>query len=68
MKPGDLVQGTTAWGTLPFPNIGLLLKESPRTNVWGDEVYVWWYILTEEGIVVEDVGYALKLVQSSSLP
>ena len=66
MKPGDLVQGCTAWGSLLFPGTGLILKESPRTNGWGDEVYVWWYILTEEGNIVEEVASALQLVQSSS--
>jgi len=68
MKPGDLVQGTTAWGALPFANIGLIIKVSSRTNVWGDDTYTWCHILTEEGNIVEEVDSALQLVQSSSLP
>jgi len=38
-----------------YPMTGITLKESPRSNWWGDDYTRWYYILSENGKVVEEV-------------
>ena len=70
IKPGDLIKGlykTGHNGAILTGIIikesdrngailtGIIIKESDRTNHWADETYVWWWILTSEGDIIEDV-------------
>ena len=42
--------------------LGVILGPSDRTNVWGDEVHRWWWIVTNDGRVVEEVEKYLGLI------
>jgi len=35
--------------------IGVIIKESKRTNYWGDTLHRWWWILVENGQMIEEV-------------
>lgn len=53
MKRGDLVQ-------LFFPApLGIILRESRRTNRWGDRINRWWWILMSNGEITEEVETAM---------
>ena len=54
IKPGDLVKGLQN-GRKGTVLTGIIIKESDRTNHWADKAYVWWWILTNEGNLIEDV-------------
>ena len=54
IKPGDLVKGLQN-GRKGTVLTGIIIKESDRTNHWADKTYVWWWILTNEGDIIEDV-------------
>ena len=54
IKPGDLVKGLQN-GRKDTVLTGIIIKESDRTNHWADKAYVWWWILTNEGNLIEDV-------------
>lgn len=57
MKRGDLVQ-------LFFPApFGIILRESRRTNRWGDRVNQWWWVLMNNGEIIEEVETALVLIE-----
>ena len=63
IKPGDLVKGLQN-GRKGTVLTGIIIKESDRTNHWADETYVWWWILTSEGNLIEDVeGYFEKICE-----
>lgn len=55
IKPGDLIKGLYKTGHNGAILTGIIIKESDRTNHWADEAYVWWWILTSEGNLIEDV-------------
>lgn len=55
IKPGDLIKGLYKTGHNGAILTGIIIKESDRTNHWADETYVWWWILTNEGDIIEDV-------------
>ena len=55
IKPGDLVKGMYKTGRNGGILTGIIIKESDRTNHSGDGIYVWWWILTNEGNLIEDV-------------
>ena len=54
MKSGDLVVGRQE-GRNGKPITGIILYESPRTNWWDNQKHTWWYVLCEDGIIVEEV-------------
>ena len=54
IKPGDLVKGLQN-GRKGTVLTGIIIKESDRTNHWADKAYFWWWILTNEGNLIEDV-------------
>ena len=63
IKPGDLVKGLQN-GRKGTVLTGIIIKESDRTNHWADETYVWWWILTNEGDIIEEVeGYFEKICE-----
>ena len=72
MKPGDLVKGkpynTRFSGAVITPmtgiiNLGIIIRESNRTNYWGDTIHKWWWILTENGQMIEEVENYIENVQ-----
>ena len=64
MKPGDLVRGKQGFakGT---PLMGIIIKESDRSNTWGDERHQWWSVLCEEGVLVDEVETLLEVISES---
>lgn len=54
IKPCDLVKGLYN-GRKGTVLTGIIIKESDRTNHWADKAYFWWWILTNEGNLIEDV-------------
>lgn len=63
IKPGDLVKGLQN-GRKGTVLTGIIIKESDRTNHWADKAYVWWWILTNEGDIIEEVeGYFEKICE-----
>ena len=68
MKPGDLVKGKQPYntrfsGAVITPMTGIIIKESNRTNYWGDTIHKWWWILTENGQMIEEVENYIENVQ-----
>ena len=67
MKPGDLVKGKPYnprfSGATITPMIGVIIKESKRTNYWGDTLHRWWWILVENGQMIEEVENYIENVQ-----
>lgn len=67
MKPGDLVKGkpynTRFSGAVITPMTGIIIRESSRTNHWGDTIHKWWWILTENGQMIEEVENYIENVQ-----
>lgn len=54
--PGTLVKGISyASEYVQYPMLGLILQESPRSNWWGNTYTRWYYILAENGKIVEEV-------------
>lgn len=61
MKPGDLVRGKQGSfkGT---PLVGIIIKESDRSNTWGDERHQWWTVLCEGGVLVDEVETMMEVI------
>lgn len=58
INPGDLVKGLYKTGRNGIVLTGIIIKESERTvrtNHSADKTYVWWWVLTNEGELIEDV-------------
>ena len=54
--PGTLVRGIPyAVHHKQYPMIGIVIRESSRSNWWGTEYHRWYEILAENGVIVEDV-------------
>jgi hypothetical protein len=62
MKPGDLVRGS-AQLRLVSPVLGIIVGESPRTNTWGDQVIRWWWVLTVDGRLEQEVERYMEIIQ-----
>ena len=62
MKPGDFVVGRQE-GRPGDPLVGIVLYESPRTNWWGDDANRWWYVLCENGKVIEETENYMDVVK-----
>jgi hypothetical protein len=61
MKPGDLIRGKQGfWKGTPL--IGIIIKESDRSNTWGDKKYQWWTVLCEGGEVIDEMESLMDLV------
>jgi hypothetical protein len=67
LKPGDLVRGIPRYQKYSSgkitPMIGILLEKSGRSSVWGDEEIIWWKVLCEDGIVVEERDIYMELIR-----
>jgi hypothetical protein len=59
MKPGDLVRGKL--GSL----VGIIIKESDRSNTWGDERHQWWTVLCEGGVLVDEVETLMEVIHET---
>ena len=61
MKPGDLVRGKQGSfkGT---PLVGIIIKESDRSNTWGDERHQWWTVLCEGGVLVDEIESLMEVI------
>jgi hypothetical protein len=61
VKPGDLVRGKQGSfkGT---PLVGIIIKESDRSNTWGDERHQWWTVLCEGGVLVDEVETMMEVI------
>lgn len=65
MKPGDLVRGKhygSKIGVNFEPLAGIIIRESERTNTWGEKKYHWWWILSETGQLIEEEEGYLELL------
>ena len=64
VRPGDLVRGKQGFfkGT---PLVGIIIKESDRSNTWGDERHQWWTVLCEGGALVDEVEELLEVIHET---
>lgn len=65
MKPGDFVRSKLHLEGLnsTTPLCGLIVKPSYRSNTWGEIDYVWWWVLTEDGALVEELENRMELIE-----
>ena len=65
MKVGDLVRGEMweGWVGPSRSMTGIIVRESPRSNSWGDEDHRWWVVLCEDGKLIEEVENYMELVK-----
>jgi len=61
VRPGDLVRGKQGFfkGT---PLVGIIIKESDRSNTWGDERHQWWTVLCEGGVLVDEIESLMEVI------
>ncbi len=60
-QPGTLVKGVPyASEYIQYSMVGIIIRESPRSNWWGDEYTRWYVILGENGKIVEEVEKYLE--------
>lgn len=65
MKPGDLIRGKQGfWKGTPL--VGIIIRESDRSNTWGDEKHQWWTVLCEGGVVVDEVETMMEVIDENS--
>lgn len=65
MKPGDLIRGKQGfWKGTPL--VGIIIKESDRSNTWGDDRHQWWTVLCEGGVVVDEIESLMEVVDENS--
>ena len=65
MKPGDLIRGKQGfWKGTPL--VGIIIKESDRSNTWGDDRHQWWTVLCEGGVVVDEVETMMEVIDENS--
>ena len=64
MRPGDLVRGKQGSfkGT---PLVGIIIKESDRSNTWGDERHQWWTVLCEGGALVDEIESLMEVIHEA---
>ena len=61
VKPGDLVRGKRDfWKGTPL--VGIIIKESDRSNTWGDDRHQWWTVLCEGGVVVDEIESLMEVI------
>jgi hypothetical protein len=65
VRPGDLVRGKQGSfkGT---PLVGIIIKESDRSNTWGDERHQWWTVLCEGGVLVDEVESLMEVIHENN--
>lgn len=65
MRPGDLVRGKQGSfkGT---PLVGIIIKESDRSNTWGDDRHQWWTVLCEGGVLVDEVESLMEVIHENN--
>jgi len=65
VKPGDLIRGKQGfWKGTPL--VGIIIRESDRSNTWGDEKHQWWTVLCEGGVVVDEVETMMEVIDENS--
>lgn len=65
MKPGDLIRGKQGfWKGTPL--VGIIIKESDRSNTWGDDRHQWWTVLCEGGVVVDEIESLMEVIDENS--
>jgi len=65
VKPGDLIRGKQGfWKGTPL--VGIIIKESDRSNTWGDDRHQWWTVLCEGGVVVDEIESLMEVVDENS--
>lgn len=42
--------------------MGTILGHSPRTNTWGDDEHRWWWVVTNDGRVFEEVERYMEVI------
>jgi len=64
VRPGDLVRGKQGFfkGT---PLVGIIIKESDRSNTWGDERHQWWTVLCEGGALVDEIESLMEVIHEA---
>jgi len=64
VRPGDLVRGKQGSfkGT---PLVGIIIKESDRSNTWGDERHQWWTVLCEGGALVDEIESLMEVIHEA---
>ena len=66
MKPGDLVRNKVGgFWDVHVPMTGIIIKESDRSNTWGDERHQWWTVLCAGGAVVDEVEELLEVIHET---
>jgi hypothetical protein len=65
VRPGDLVRGKQGSfkGT---PLVGIIIKESDRSNTWGDDRHQWWTVLCEGGVLVDEVESLMEVIHENN--
>jgi len=64
VKPGDLVRGKNGfWKGTPL--VGIIIKESDRSNTWGDDRHQWWTVLCEGGVLVDEVESLMEVIHET---
>ena len=46
-----------------YPILGIIVSESPRTNTWGGKVIRWWWVLTVDGRLEQEVEGYMEIIQ-----
>jgi hypothetical protein len=65
VKPGDLVRGKNGfWKGTPL--VGIIIKESDRSNTWGDDRHQWWTVLCEGGVLVDEVESLMEVIHENN--
>jgi hypothetical protein len=44
---------------------GIIIKESDRSNTWGDEHHQWWTVLCEGGALVDEVETMMEVIHET---
>ena len=64
MKPGDLIRGKQGfWKGTPL--VGIIIRESDRSNTWGDDRHQWWTVLCEGGVVVDEMESLMEVIDET---
>jgi len=63
--PGDLVRGVPYSGGpyVQHPMTGIIIRESSRSNWWGETYTRWYDILAENGKIVQEIERHVRLVK-----
>ena len=65
VKPGDLVRGKQDFWKGCRPLVGIIIKESDRSNTWGDDRHQWWTVLCEGGVLVDEIESLMEVIDET---